>query len=475
MFFTCLSRTHRSGRSAERGSALVGVLLLLLMMTALASALAVSGHTETIVARNHQSAAQARAAAEAGLNHATQVVFSWILAWKTNDYDDVAAALDDLLLQLDGNPDFLTGVTFGDGADPTAIDGAADGEYHVFLMDEDDDALRGEDSTDLATDDDASNNEDGNALTDNNRTLVLQAVGYAGRLRPGANRATARLEAIISPYKLPAVVVDGDLTISGSKGFQIAVGSNANGGVHANGAITTNGSPNIVGSPDPDKGTVTSTEACDECADIASNSGDSGGNKTPVELPSFQAEDFEDWADFVLTAAGELTNASSGAVIQNCTGGGNPCDSYGLRFSKKGEWTFRSEKAAGIYYVHGDVSITGGTSKAPLVATIIATGSITAGGGYMRPDPDAADILLVTDVDLELSGNFTANVDEGQILVGEQADISGNVSIRGQILIQDDPTTADPHTNSISGSVTITNDASLGDSFFRVSGWREVR
>jgi hypothetical protein len=125
--------------------------------------------------------------------------------------------------------------------------------------------------------------------------------------------------------------------------------------------------------------------------------------------------------------------------------------------------------------VDGDVSISGGSAKAPLVATIIATGSITAGGGYMQPDPDAADILLVTDVDLELSGNFTANVDEAQILVREQASISGNVAIRGQILIQDAPTTTEPDTNSISGSVTITNDASLGDSFFRVSGWREVR
>ena len=83
-------------RRQERGTALVGVLLLLMMMTALASALAVSGRTETLVARNHQTAAQARAAAEAGLNRAAQVAITWLAQWP-NTYANVYEAVDALL------------------------------------------------------------------------------------------------------------------------------------------------------------------------------------------------------------------------------------------------------------------------------------------------------------------------------------------------------------------------------------------
>ena len=112
------TRNFHSSRSGERGTALVGVLLLLLMMSALASALAVSGHTETLVTRNHQTAAQARAAAEAGLNHASEIVIAWILKWKQNGYVDAAAALDGLLAGVDGNTNFLSAygydLTFGD-------------------------------------------------------------------------------------------------------------------------------------------------------------------------------------------------------------------------------------------------------------------------------------------------------------------------------------------------------------------------
>ena len=50
-------------RQDERGAALVGVLLLLLMMSALGAALAVSSETETLIARNEVSAGQAQAAA----------------------------------------------------------------------------------------------------------------------------------------------------------------------------------------------------------------------------------------------------------------------------------------------------------------------------------------------------------------------------------------------------------------------------
>src|SRR3972149_6989807 len=81
----------------RRGPALIGVLLLLMMMAALAAALGMSGRTETLVARNHASAAQARTAAEAGLNHAVQVVVDHI---RSIDPGAVEPGLDALLADL---------------------------------------------------------------------------------------------------------------------------------------------------------------------------------------------------------------------------------------------------------------------------------------------------------------------------------------------------------------------------------------
>src|SRR5688572_17532617 len=108
-------------RSSERGSALIGVLLLLMMMSALAGALTVSGHTETLVARNHQTAAQARAAAEAGLNHATEVVLAWLLSWKDNGFPNVDTALDTLLAGVEADAAYLDGITFSNPDPNTAV------------------------------------------------------------------------------------------------------------------------------------------------------------------------------------------------------------------------------------------------------------------------------------------------------------------------------------------------------------------
>jgi type II secretory pathway component PulK len=53
-----------TGRDAasERGMALIAVLLLLLMISSLGAALAMSGNTETLIAKNQENSAQARTA-----------------------------------------------------------------------------------------------------------------------------------------------------------------------------------------------------------------------------------------------------------------------------------------------------------------------------------------------------------------------------------------------------------------------------
>ena len=79
--------TSRPGGSShgERGAALIGVLLLLMMMSALVAALTVNSQTETFVARNTMSATQAQLSSEAGLNHVVQLAVNYIFEWKSHN------------------------------------------------------------------------------------------------------------------------------------------------------------------------------------------------------------------------------------------------------------------------------------------------------------------------------------------------------------------------------------------------------
>ena len=74
--------------------------------------------------------------------------------------------------------------------------------------------------------------------------MIVRATGYA------ENDTTVVLEALIGPLVLPAVLIDGDFTMSGNVAIQGSTGS-----VHANGDLLVNGEATTVA------GTVTAS-AC---------------------------------------------------------------------------------------------------------------------------------------------------------------------------------------------------------------------
>jgi hypothetical protein len=436
-----------------------------MMMTALAGALTVSGQTETLVARNHQTAAQARAAAEAGLNHASTVALAWILQWKANGYADVPAAITALL----ATPALLQpDVEFGT---PIPIDGTTDIEYEVLIMDEDDAVLRGDDANDV------NGVEDGIATNDTNKTLVIRSTGRA------SNSSSAVIEGIVSPYKLPAVVTNADFTITGNA--TIGVGPTANGGIHANGDLTLSGVSLVVTGVlnpttplvpiDLTKGTATASGTYS--ATVSVPTGDAGGGRAEVDIPSIEAADFRDWADRILTVNGTSSALTLADGTSLCTAGfgGIGCLAYGWRFTS-GEWNLASSLATGhTVYVEGPVTVAAGAGSAliPVEITLMAEGGITAAGGYVSPE--AGDLLFVTDKDLKISGNVTVVLPEGQMLVHGQVEISGVATIVGQLIIENATSTETPHSNSISGTASIINYSDIGSSMFHISGWREDR
>ena len=190
------TRLPMVGRRNERGSALLGVVLLLMLMSALAAALAVSGETETLISRNQRDGARAQAAAEAGLSHALELATTFIFEWKNNGFGSADAAIDSLLAGVDDDPadtadngglDERTGIVAGEdipiGGPNVAIAGGINVQYTALVMDDDPTAP-------------AAEPENADLADDLNRVLVVRATGF------GPDNTRVTVEAMISSLPL---------------------------------------------------------------------------------------------------------------------------------------------------------------------------------------------------------------------------------------------------------------------------------
>lgn len=460
-------KTPRASLKSEDGFALVLVLLALLVVSGLASAMVTSGRTEVIISTNQERAAQARAAAEAGLNHAISVTITYVQSWQALGFANSSAAMTSLLIGPDANPlttadngSLETRATLPNGIPfPPAVivlDGAINTSYEARVMDEDD-PMRG-----LSGADQVRVGETGNAALDSNGRIVVRSVGYA------AGGTTATLEASVGPIILPAIVTNDDLTISGNPTID-----GANGSVHSNGNLTISGSPNIS-----ENATASGSYSTSGSPDIG---GQSGGGRPNLTIPPVNAADHRPLADFILQADGRMVT-QAGVEICNASVDNNACRPiYGWRYSAAGpSWDMNDNAVVftATYYAEGDVSISAspGSAATPLAITIIAEGDIEITG---NPDlrPDQPELMFVTNQDLRIAGTLAQPIAfEGQMLVREQLSISGHPSLAGQILVQNVPSVSNVVlTNSISGNPTITYNGIVGTNTFVVVGWREIR
>ena len=444
--------THE--RRRERGSALIGVLLLLMRMSALVATLGVSGRTETLVARNHQSGAQAQAAAEAGLNHAVQVIVANIAQWQSNGFANVDAALDALLAN-GGSLETVVGWGVAIGT-RIPIAGPNGVEYEAVIMDEDD-VARGADATQILGDGDATNNEDGNALNDANRTLVLQATGYA------RDNTAVTLEALVAPVPLPAIASNGDFTVDGGS---LTV-SGLEGDVHANGDLIITGNPTISGDGSA-SGSLNCYLTCHQIQGTAT----AGAATRPI--PAVRAIDYKPLATHVLQADGWLIKVDGSAPPCYAGSSKNACRAaYGWVYDGDG-WSVGSPGAHPLaaFYVEGIARVSGNPGGSGIQMTIMAEGSIDVGTGGSTITPHAPELLFVTDGNLKITGNMSMTA-QAQILVHEQIHIGGNPSLSAQILIENATSVSTlVTTNLIGSSADITYNGGLGGGSLGVASWR---
>jgi len=306
---------------------------------------------------------------------------------------------------------------------------------------------------------------------------------------------------VLGPYKLPAIVTGGDLTLSGS----VSIIAGDNGGVHANGDLDINGSGLITGIdpetglPALENGTVTASGSYDDSVStVVTNPDASGGGYADKNLPNVDASFYRSWADYVLESTGQLTcNRTGGCTIGAtpyayggtiCNAASNPhnqcSDNFGWIYDDGtpawrlmatgktnptyGEATFYAETLVELQQA--------GSVADPLNLTILAEGSIDVSGNVVLT-PDSTELLFVTDGDLQITGNLNMPLAEGQMLVHEQVRISSSAAvILGQLVIEDAEEIDDLVTgaSSIQGA-TITYTGDVGNTLFYIGGWREVR
>lgn len=438
---------------SERGVALIVVLLLLAVMSGLATGLTVNSQVEIAMATNETHYAGARAAAEAGANRARAAI--------------VADTTTDLLAGQDGavdaaNPGAAVNADNGridfllTGGPTYALGTTGQYTYTIQILDDDDPSLYTTALTPAQLL--AMGVEDGGGFTDTNDRLVLQTTGF------GPNGTTVRIRRILSsistlvpPPPVPppagvnaAIVVDGDLQISGNP-----VVDGTNGSVQANGDMLLTGNPTISQNAFA-SGTYTSTGN-------PTVGGSFGGGQPTVTVPAVNAADYQYLATHRLTSGGEVILVSTGL----------PVAGTGWAFSA-GEWTLSGNSAAsGTFYVEGNATVSGNPNgplpgnNDPLAFSIIATGSIAITGNPTFTPQNNALYQFITDGDLKLGGNvdIAPTTVEGQSLVRNQLIISGNPDIHGRIIVKNLPTVApatDHVVNSIiSGNPNITYNGSF--------------
>ena len=468
MGMTKMSQRHAS---SERGIALIVVLLLMVVLSGLATGFAMTGNVEATMARNETYYAGARAAAEAGINRATAAIRLEKDIDILTGEDGVADTADD------GDVSFLL-----NGAPPYAL-GDDNGQYSytIEVVDDDDPVMNNgtEFSDEQLT---AMGEPDGIASADQNKRLILRATGFG----PSNTAATVarilitKMDLIPGSTVNPAILVDGDVNVVGNISL-----TGLHGSIHANGDMIIGGNAATVEGDATASGDLTITSNNFEAG------GEQGGGYANINVPEVTASDYENIADYKLRADGSVYRVSTGSVIclAPCAagwGGWTSTTVGGVR-----QWQISGNTApAGTMYIEGKVLISGSPKDGsdPIRTTLIATGSISVTGNP-KFSPDNANnpeaIQFVTDGDLRLQGTGDLNDPteiEGQIFVREQIHTQGSWEFQGRIIVQDDANDQNEvAVNSIGGTPNVEYDGTLpgyeipptSEYTYNITGWIE--
>ena len=433
---------------SEKGIALVVVLLLMAVLSGLATGFAMNGRVETAMAVNEVYYAGARAAAEAGMNRAVEAIR---VDNRTNLLAGVDNAVDAINAGAAVNADNGSIAFMLTGASPYAVDAGNQYTYTIRVFDDDDPALYN--GVALTVAQLAAMGENGVSVTDLNDTLILRAVGFGpSNTTVTVSRVLLSSESIVAPPPSlnPAIIVDGDLNIGGNITVEGKAGS-----VHANGNLTVDGASASI----EYNATASGTFSANKNADIG---GTTGGGFANINVPEIHASDYLHLADFILHDNGTAT------LADGVTACGVLCNNWSWA---GGAWNITGNSAnTGTFFVETKVEISGspkGPGNTNIAMSVIATGSIRLTGSPKFTPENIDKFQFITDGDFVMAGAVDVNDPtevEGQILVREQLHISGNPEFQGRVMVgnEEDSHSEVTGTSSIPGNPTFTYNGTLG-------------
>lgn len=282
--------------------------------------------------------------------------------------------------------------------------------------------------------------------------LLMRATGT------GPNNASATIESLVTigyANLEKAFVAGRNVTISGNAIIDGSLfGYGPTGGVHANRNLTITANPNINADATA-SGTYTVTGT-------PTIGGIAAGSQPQVTINRVMVPTYFPARDYLLNSNGLVYNANrtkltTSPVTWSCW---TPRPVYAYNRKKRlwyvrhywWELTCGDNKRNGTFYVSGNVVISAdvGTVDDPWITTIIATGYIKVSSDnlYMRRPlstettlfkSQTANMLFLANTDILIVGTEGQNL-TGIIRAREQIGISGDPTITGYIVAQDEAT-----------------------------------
>ncbi len=272
---------------------------------------------------------------------------------------------------------------------------------------------------------------------------------------------------------------NGDLTVSGNPTAELA------GGFTSSGYMNISGNP-CIGNYQCDEDPQPEPYVLDTEEDKTIYENDYSGQPNvpiakinPADVAPRVAALGETGKGYVLNDNGTVIvdDASNpitcDAATGLCTGGVEPTTiPSGWAFSS-GRWEVSGDTAAdGVFYAETAVHVSGnpGSTATPWQATIIARDSIEWSGNpdvkpYPTSDAQLQGIMIMTGNDLKISGNAGINGQGGAVLVHQQLDVSGSLTLDGYFIAGNgSPTwTGDPFPTSSSGTDLVSTHTMSGN------------
>ncbi len=360
------------------------------LVATLVAGLSLGASSVALVTGNRVAAAQARAAADRGLELALAAALPVLSAWRTEGFATVEDALNDAL----GGGRLRRAMDAGGFTGAPEPRPLLDGAEVVAMLLDDDAPVRGLSAADVA-----DIGEDADPAHDANRRLVIRAVG---RHRSGA---MATVEALVGAAPVPAVHLRGPARLGA-----VAVSGLA-GDVAVLGDLEAGDGLDVAGT----------AAATGLVAGAGARRVRAGARAVP--LPEVEPAWYQPHADVVLHRDGSvgcrLPEARCPAVVL-------PWRATG------GAWTLVEPPAAGaLVFVDGDAVLA--PSGDPVQLSVVAAGQVRVASGF-RMRPHREGLLLLAGGDIRVEAVLEADAEEGLVAAAGRIRIAGPSRLAGAVV-----------------------------------------